>query len=225
MKAIELKGITVVLNHRTILKNTDMALEKGSLTYLMGSNGSGKTTLIKSILQLVPITKGSISIFNEPVSQKNISSRISYLAQYPKLDRDFPISVSELINLACSTQKHCPLSIEEHLQRFDALEIKDKKLEQLSGGQLQKVLIARALIGDKDILILDEPFNNLDHRSEERLIQILKEMHNEQGKTILIVTHDQSIVNKDNDCLMLAHGHLHAGKAEKVLAEHKLEII
>lgn len=202
-----------------------MTLEKGSLTYLFGSNGSGKTTLIKSIIKLIPTTKGIVRIFNEPASQKNIASHISYLAQYPKLDKNFPISVSELINLACSTQHHCPISIEEHLQRFDALEIKDKKLEQLSGGQLQKVLIARALIGDKDILILDEPFNNLDHRSEERLIKIIKEMHKNQGKTILIVTHDQSIVNKNSNCLMLAHGHLHAGKAEQVLAEHKLEII
>ncbi len=224
-KALEVNNLKIGINGKAIIKHADLILESGSLTYFFGSNGSGKTTLVKAILGLFPFTQGSVLINGKPNTQENIAQNISYLPQNPVIDRDFPITVGEMIDLACSSHKHCPITIDEHLKAFNADTIKNKKLNELSGGQLQKALIARALIGDKPILILDEPFNHLDHTSEALLVELLKDLHEKEKRTILIITHDRSIVNENSDCVLLMHSHLHSGKAEEIINKHKLEII
>jgi ABC-type Mn2+/Zn2+ transport system ATPase subunit len=223
--AIEVKDLRIDINGQALIKHANLSLQRGSLTYFFGSNGTGKTTFVKAILGLFPITQGSVMINGQPNTQRNIAQNIAYLPQNPNIDRDFPITVKEMIDLACSSHNNCPIKVDDHLEIFNAQTIKNKKLNELSGGQLQKALIARALIGDKPILILDEPFNHLDHNSEAALVELLKKIHDQGQRTILIITHDQSIVNENSDCILLMHSLLHTGKAKDIIDQHKLEII
>jgi len=225
INAIEVKDLKIEINDRAIIKHADLTLAPGSLTYFFGSNGSGKTTLVKAILGLFPFTQGSVLINGKSNTQETIAKNVSYLPQNPNIDRDFPITVGEMIDLACSSHRHCPLSVNDHLATFNSTAIKNKKLNELSGGQLQKALIIRTLIGDKPILILDEPFNHLDHNSEAQLVELLKNIHEQENRTILIITHDRSIVNDNSECILLMHSHLHSGKAEEIINKHKLEVI
>lgn len=225
INAIEVKNLRIEVNGKAIINHADLSLTQGSLNYFFGSNGSGKTTFVKAILGLFPFTAGSVLINGKPNHQATIAQYISYLPQNPNIDRDFPITVGEMIDLACSSHKYCPLSVDAHLALFNSASIKNKKLNELSGGQLQKALIVRTLIGNKPILILDEPFNHLDHKSEAQLVELLKNIHEQEKRTILIITHDQSIVNNNSDCILLMHSHLHSGKADEIINKHKLEII
>lgn len=224
-KAIEVKNLKIEINGKAIIKHADLSLEQGSLSYFFGSNGSGKTTLVKAVLGLFPFTQGSVQINGQPNTQEIIAKYIGYLPQNPSIDRDFPITVREMIDLACSSHQNCPLNVDEHLAMFNSTNIKNKKLNELSGGQLQKALIIRTLIGNKPILILDEPFNHLDHASEAQLVELLKKTHEQEKRTILIITHDQSIVNDNSDCILLMHSQLHSGKADEIINKHKLEVI
>lgn len=223
-KAIEVNNLSYKINDSYILRDISFTIDKGSINYLFGHNGSGKTTLIKLILGLLNKLKGDIKVFGYSNTQENIAKNISYLSQYPNIDRDFPISVRELIELTCKTQGNCPYKAHEHLNEFNSLDTIDKKIGQLSGGQLQKALISRALIGKKPILILDEPFNNLDERSEIQLVKLIKQLNHEQGTTIIIITHDESIVEQNSDGLLLMHGSIYQGKSEDILKDHDLKI-
>jgi zinc transport system ATP-binding protein len=223
--ALEVNNLNIQIQGKPIIKDANFRLNSGSFTYLLGNNGTGKTTLLKTIIGLIKEYSGDILIYNEKNTQQNVALNISYLGQYTNIDRSFPITVGEMIELACSTESNCSLNVSSHLKAFSALDIINKKISDLSGGQLQKALIARALIGNKPILLLDEPFNNLDHNSEGNLIHILQELYHEHGKTILLVTHDISIVNRKGDGLLLAHERLHSGIVEDVLNLHHLETI
>lgn len=225
INAITLKNLTIKNGNNTLINNGNINILKGSINYLIGTNGSGKTTLLKTILGIENNT-GIIKIFDEKNSQSNVAKYINYLPQYSNIDKTFPITVYEMIKISCTKGNKCPLSVIGHLKEFNAEKLINKKIKELSGGEFQKAMIARALIGDKPILILDEPLNNLDHKSEQNLINLLRKLNKEKGKTILITTHDLSIIDEENSyCISLSHGEILYGKSKEILLKHKLEKI
>lgn len=225
--AIQIQNLTIFQSGKIpLIQDINLEIPEGEITYVLGGNGLGKSTLIKTIIGLQKNYTGKIKIFGEENTQKVVSKNISYLAQTSVISREFPITVEEIINLACDKGKECPYDVSGHLKTFNAEKLIYKKIGELSGGEFQKVLIARCLIGDKPILILDEPFNNLDHQSEIDLIALLRNLSKEKNKTIILVTHDLGIIDENaENCVLLLHGKTYMGKGKDVINKHKLERI
>ena len=217
--AIKVENLFVDYGKYPVLEDVNFKIEQGEMVYIFGANGSGKSTLIKSILGINSPSKGSIEIFGKKNTPNNVSKYCGYVPQYSSIDRSFPISVREIIDLECSVgNTMCSQSPQSHLSVFGAEHLLDKKLDALSGGEFQKVMIARALTSDPEILIMDEPINNLDDGSQKELIKFIEELNEKFKKTILIISHDFNIIRHDsnNKILYVSQGHVRE-ESEKTL--------
>lgn len=227
--ALEISRLSVYFGEDCALENIDLVVSEKEFLGIIGPNGGGKTTLLKAILGLVEPRSGTVKIFGQsgPAARR----QIGYVPQFSKFDRRFPISVAEVVLMgriagrrpwcvrysATDRQK-----VDELLGLLDIFELKSRQIGQLSGGQLQRVLIARALAVEPRILVLDEPTASVDSASKTRIYELLKALNREM--TILIVTHDLSAVSSNIDriaCLnqqLYYHGctELEAGLVEKV---------
>ena len=191
MSLIELDNVTLGYDKHIVLKNIDLKIEEGDFICVVGPNGSGKSTLIKGILGLLKPLKGKIK-YNG--LKQNF---IGYMPQETKVDANFPASVSEIvlsgtlnsIGLKPFYSKEAKEKVLKTLKLLNIENIKNKSFADLSGGQRQKVLLARSLCATSKLLILDEPSNNLDTKSKEKLYETIKNL-NEEGITIIMITHD-----------------------------------
>lgn len=196
--ALHIEGLTVRYGQTTALSNVCMDVEEGAFLGIIGPNGGGKTTLIKAILGLVPRESGTIEVFGK---EKGTGSAMGYVPQFSAVDRGFPISVDEVVMTAFLkgplhpffrySQEHRKKA-EENLKRVGILELKDRQISQLSGGEFQRMLIARALATDPKILLLDEPTASVDPSSRQQIFELLSELN--KSVTILLVTHDMMAV-------------------------------
>lgn len=201
MYSIEIKDLDVNYGNINVLKNLSVNIKHNEFVGIIGPNGGGKTTLLKAILGLVKPVKGSVSI--------NKDSLIGYVPQYSQFDRTFPIEVIDVILMGKLPKKikwFSTISNEDKKQAESIMkdlgiyELKNRQIGKLSGGQLQKVLIARALVADPQIFILDEPTSNIDTNSKKDIFRILKKLNN--NKTILIVSHDLEELAKYIDSII-----------------------
>jgi len=192
---IELKNISAGYNNALVLKDINLAIKEGEQLFVLGGNGSGKTTLVKTILGLVKQDKGEVLIYGERRTQEAVASNFGYVPQSTSGIRTFPISVSEVIKIECSMADNCPVGVIEHLEKFNAEHLMDRKLSDLSGGEFQRVLLARAFVTQPQVLVLDEPTNNLDVESIHRLHEIIVDYKN-SGHTIITISHDDDVVEE-----------------------------
>ena len=198
---IEIKNLSAGYEHRTVLHDVNLTVYERDFLGIIGPNGGGKTTLIKCILGLLKPTGGEI-IFHAPASTvqagQSSDTRLSlgYLPQYNTIDRKFPISVEEVILSGLSIQKSLtsrftPQQREKGKQiivRMGLEGLEHRAIGQLSGGQLQRALLGRAIISDPSALILDEPSTYIDKRFEARLYELLAEINKDCA--IILVSHD-----------------------------------
>lgn len=192
---IELDGISVILNGVSILSDVTARIERGSVTAIIGPNGGGKTTLLHVILGLVPC-RGSIRF---PAFGRR--PRFGYVPQRIELDRGSPITVRDFL---VSGFERRPLwlwrrlteseSAREALSQTGVAHLLERCLGRLSGGELQRVLLAQALLGDPEILLLDEPSSAVDAAGLELFCELLERTHQKRNLTTLLVSHDLSIV-------------------------------
>lgn len=199
---IEIKNLSAGYDGRTVLHDVNLNIYERDFLGIIGPNGGGKTTLIKCILGLLKPTGGEIIFhigqnnnhFQIPTSSSEIS--LGYLPQYNSIDRKFPISVEEVILSGLSIQKSLtsrftPEQKEKGKQivsRMGLEGLEHRAIGQLSGGQLQRALLGRAIISDPSALILDEPSTYIDKRFEARLYELLAEINKECA--IILVSHD-----------------------------------
>lgn len=216
--AISINNLKVIRGGHTIVSDVTVNIAKASFTYIVGANGSGKTTLIQAILGLIPLDSGKVKLFGEPRTLATTAKYIGYVPQYNTIDRSFPITAREVIELACIQGTHCPTSPKGHLELFEAGHLVNKPIKSLSGGEFQKVLIARAMVNDPEILILDEPVNNLDQKSQRALITKLHELSENEAKTVLLITHDHHLIDQEDDAVLLVSDRtVSAGIGKKML--------
>ena len=192
MKLLELKNLSLGYDNHIILKNLNIDIEENDFICIVGPNGSGKSTLIKGILGLINIKKGKI-IFN------NLKQNyIGYMPQETKVDQNFPASVFEIVlsgtlnQLGMKpfyTKKEKEIAT-NNLKKLGIYNLKNKYFCDLSGGQRQKVLLARSLCSTTKLLILDEPSNNLDSKSKKELYKAIIDLNKNHNITILMITHD-----------------------------------
>ncbi|SHK09059.1 metal ABC transporter ATP-binding protein [Paramaledivibacter caminithermalis] len=189
MYDVEIKDLSVYYGSVCALQNIDLKIKSKEFLGIIGPNGGGKSTLLKVLLRLIKPTTGSISIRG--------SGPIGYVPQFAFFDRSFPINVLDVILMGKLPKKikwfrrYSAKDInhaEKIMEELGILEFKNRQIKQLSGGQLQKVLIARALITDPKILLLDEPTSSLDSKTKKEIYEMINRLRRE--KTILIVTHE-----------------------------------
>lgn len=204
----EIKNLTVAYQGDLILDHLSINFPLGKLTGIIGPNGAGKSTMIKGALGLIKSQSGQTFCNGIPLNK--VKNKIAYVEQRAVLDLSFPISVLEVIltgsypklgmfSTPSVREKKATL---EALNKVDLVPLKDHQIGQLSGGQLQRVFIARAIVQDADVVILDEPFVGIDMVSEQKIMAILKEWCR-MGKTVIVVHHDLNKVSEYFDELVM----------------------
>lgn len=221
---ITTKALTQRFNGKAIYENLNVTIKENCFTVLLGKNGSGKSTLLKTILTLLKQSEGEIFIdekLNTDYKRKESSELISYLAQ--KSDVFAPLSVKEVVVLS-SYKKNCG-NLQETLRLFELEEIQNRNFLTLSGGEMQKVLIARTIYQGTPIILLDEILNNLDSEYQEKLFKTLKQLQKERKLTIFAVMHDLLFTQYiAEEVILLREGKILAsGEAKVVLTKANLE--
>ena len=192
MSLIDIKNLTLGYDKHIVLKNINFSIEENDFICVVGPNGSGKSTLIKGILGLIKPIKGKV-VYNN--LKQNF---IGYMPQETKVDSNFPASVMEIVlsgtlnslGLKSFYKKESKEEALSNLKLLGIEKLKDRSFCDLSGGQRQKVLLARSLCATSKLLILDEPSNNLDSKSKRELYETIIDLNKNHGITIIMITHD-----------------------------------
>jgi zinc transport system ATP-binding protein len=183
MPLIEAKNISLIIDKKTILSNVSLEIKKRDFITVIGPNGAGKSMLLKVLMGFFRLTSGEV------VSQKNL--RIGYVPQKLDLNGSMPISVRKFLKLKNTVDDD---KITQIAQEITILDILDEQIHLLSGGQLQRVLLARALLNNPEILILDEPAQNLDISGQMAFYKLLDNVYKKREIAILMVSHDLHLV-------------------------------
>ena len=211
-----------------VLKNCNATIEGPTITGIIGPNGAGKSTLLKAILGLIQ-SSGEILIDGEPT--KKVLQKIAYVEQKSQIDFTFPITIRECVALGRTVKKK-PLQrlTKEDWEKVDAAieevgltDLASRQIGALSGGQFQRVLLARCMVQEAQYIFLDEPFVGIDMLSEKVIMTIIRKWK-EEGKTILMVNHDLSKVKEYFDQVILVkHAIVASGKTEDVFIKKYLD--
>ena len=189
-------------NSSEVLTDMSFNLYAGDYLGLVGPNGSGKTTLIKILLGFYKPAQGAVRLFGHDPAEFKEWYKIGYLPQrIVSFNPHFPATAREIVALGLLSRKNLPstpdcLTVEKAMELMDIINIKNKLIGELSGGQLQRVLVAKAMMSMPELLILDEPTAALDPETRERFFTLLKRLNEEKGVTIIIITHDVGTIGK-----------------------------
>lgn len=230
--AISVKNLSIRYNNGHLaLHNVSFYLEKGTICALIGVNGGGKSTLFKSLMGLVKPLTGSIKLGQLPISRALKQNLVSYVQQSEEVDWQFPVSVYDVVmmgrygymNFLRRPSKTDKQKVEKAMQRVDVLHLKDRQIGELSGGQKKRVFLARALAQESKIILLDEPFTGVDVKTENAIVELLKQLKNE-GHLILVSTHNlASVPSFCDQVLMINRTLLASGKTEETFNNQNLE--
>jgi ABC-type Mn2+/Zn2+ transport system ATPase subunit len=199
--AIEIRDARVRLGDTDVLRGVTMMVPRGRMVALIGPNGSGKTTLLRCLLGLQRLDSGEVRILGEPVGPK-VLSRVGYVPQRLQLEPSFTISVREFLSLRRRDtrgwfwQSHRRIDSMLHgtLGELGVESILDRPLAGLSGGQLQRVLIAYSLLAEPELLLLDEPTAGVDTPGDQSFYELISSIHARLGLTVVLVSHDLAMV-------------------------------
>ena len=221
---IKINDLSVAYQKNLALSHITTTIDSGDLVAIVGPNGAGKSTLLKSIMQQMTVESGSVELGHLSLSN------IAYLPQSNQIDRKFPITVTEFVSAGawqrCSfwrifSRKEQHL-LQQALAKVDLENMAERQISQLSGGQFQRMLFARMLLQDADILLLDEPFGGIDAQTTELLMRVIQACQ-QQGKTVIAVIHDLALVQRYfPSTLLVATTLIAAGKTKDVLTQSHL---
>ncbi len=220
---VTLDGLTLRYRQRPALQHISGHFAPGSLTAVVGPNGSGKSSLLKSMVGLLPPAQGRLTVAVE-------RRRIAYLPQLSEIDRGFPMSVHDCVVLGCwprlgawgGVDAAQAAQVATALQAVGLDGFGPRPLSALSSGQLQRVLFARLLVQDAELILLDEPFNAMDSKTTASLLTLVRQWHG-QRRTVVAVLHDDAQVQQHfPQTLLLARTLVAWGPTAQVLTPHNL---
>lgn len=193
---------------RDLLIDADLILEAGKIVTLIGPNGAGKTTLVRTILGLMKPDRGSL--------HRRPGLRIGYMPQKIHIDPSLPLSVKRFLTLGGTPR----LALSEVLALTGIAHLHNARLQSLSGGETQRVLLARALLRDPDLLVLDEPVQGVDVRGQAALYELINTIRLRQGCGVLLVSHDLHLVMANTDTVVCLNQHVCChGRPEEVTTD------
>ncbi len=188
-EVIRAENIRAGYDGRAVLRGMSFTVYDGDVVAVLGPNGSGKTTLLRALLGIIPLREGKVMLFGkERLGESEWESSVSYIPQRVELDRTFPITVQEMLALS----KRGP-EADRYIGMLELRGLLNKKVGDLSGGQMQRVLLAYALIKGPGLLIMDEPTSWVDARGASCILCIIDELKS-RGIAVLIVSHDYSMI-------------------------------
>ncbi|MFC4023751.1 metal ABC transporter ATP-binding protein [Oceanobacillus longus] len=222
---VSMKKISYSYENKKVLDNINFEVPQGSFMGLVGPNGGGKTTLIKLILGLMKPHEGSVYIFNDPKDHRKDKNKIGFVSQKANtFNKGFPATVFEVVSSGLTAKigyfkflnKTHKAKILEAIDQVGMLEYAYENIGNLSGGQQQRIFIARALVNDPELIILDEPTVGVDYENVKRFYELLHQLHKEQNKTLLLVTHDTGTMTEYATDIVCLNKTLHFhGKPEE----------
>ena len=225
---LEVCNLNVNYRQTLAIDSVSFKLQPGVVMGLFGSNGAGKSTLVKAILGLVPISEGTAKWMGKPVVKQ--LNKVAYVPQRSQIDWDYPITVERVVMMGrVSTtgwfrqyDRNSRNLVRNALQRVGMWQYRQRQIRELSGGQQQRVFIARAIAQEADLLLFDEPFNNIDRQTEAIIFDIFAELKAQQ-KTLIVISHDFSETINNYDRLLLLNKRLVAcGTKEEVLTNENI---
>jgi zinc transport system ATP-binding protein len=194
---LELSKIDLLIGKRHILHQVDLQLAAEEILTIIGPNGAGKTTLVRIALGLLQPTSGQV--------KRRSNIRIGYMPQRLHLDPTFPISVKRFLSMAGKQKSD---TIESVLQEVGAPHVLESTMQGLSGGELQRVLLARVLMRDPDLLVLDEPVQGVDVHGQMELYQLITRIRNQHQCAVMMVSHDLHLVMAATDRVICLNQHI-----------------
>ena len=214
---LSIDDLTVAYHRKPVLWDVEFDIPPGKLVGVVGPNGAGKSTLLKAVMNLVPVASGRVRVFGAPYRQNR--HRVGYVPQRESVDWDFPVDALDVVTMGLYRQIGWCLPVRkkhreaarEALDRVGIAELADRQISQLSGGQQQRAFLARALVQDADLYLMDEPFAAVDAATETAIVEILRQMRS-QGKSAVVIHHDLQTVPDYFDYVVLlnmrvvAHG-------------------
>lgn len=197
MSLIETHALSVRYGEAEVLRKVDLSVERGEIVTVVGPNGCGKSTLLRALLGVVTPSGGRVVL--------RPGLRIGYVPQRLAVDAALPMRVRRFMSLP---ERRGTKEVDEALDRVGAAGVADKQLGALSGGQLQRVLLARALLVRPEILILDEPTQGLDQPGVAGFYKMIEELRRDLGCAVLLVSHDLHVVMSASDRVICLNGHV-----------------
>lgn len=221
---IRIEGLSYQVGAKTILENICLTIEKGEFVSLIGPNGAGKSTLMKIILGILKATKGTVTIDGVDHCRWVKKNNFGYVAQKESFDLSFPATVADLVKLGLMKGHLFPprgasQRMDEALEYVDLKGYQNRFIGELSGGEFQRVLLARAIASNAQYFFLDEPEANVDKKGISLLYTILSRLKSE-GKTIVNISHDLQTAFKASDTIACLNRTLHShNKPELIHAD------
>ena len=189
--------LSVMLEGHPVLTDVSLSVQPGEIVTILGPNGSGKSTLLRALLGIVPASAGGVT--------RKPGMVVGYVPQRLAIDRTLPMTVRRFLSLP---KRVGDAEAAAALQRVGVPEVAGRQMADLSGGQFQRVLLARALLARPDILILDEPTQGLDQPGEAAFYRLIEEVRREMGVAVLMVSHDLHVVMAASDRVICLNGHI-----------------
>lgn len=238
MQEFKVEGLSYQPNKYTkeILKQISESFEQGQFYGILGPNGSGKTTFIRHLLGLLKTQNGKIHLEEKGLEQynkKELAKKVSFVPQNTYLEADFSVYDIVAMGRTPYQKRFDNLSkeekglIEEAMTLTNTIQFQNKRFNQLSGGEAQRVLVARAIVQDTPWMILDEPISHLDIKHQVELMETLKRLNVEKHKTIIAILHDLNLTSAYcNQVVLMKDGEVYAsGETEEVLSRENLRAV
>ncbi|MFM7084731.1 MAG: ATP-binding cassette domain-containing protein [Hyphomicrobium sp.] len=203
------RKIKLVIQDRIILEEIDLDIHEGEIVTLIGPNGSGKTSLVRVLLGIQNLTSGVI--------HRRQALKVGYVPQHFQIDRSLPLSVERFL---CLGRKYDPKNIHHILNEVGAHRCLNQQMIHLSGGEIQRVLLARALISQPELLVLDEPARGLDYTGEAEFYALIENLRSLRKLGILLVSHDLHIVMGSSDHVLCLNRHICCSGKPDAVSQH-----
>lgn len=197
MSLIRLDDLSVSYGAKTVLSGVSLSIEPGEIVTIVGPNGSGKTSLLRALIGAVKPSKGSVT--------RTEGVRLGYVPQKLHIDETLPMTVARFLKLPGGVKA---AAIDKALTQAGVPDLSASQLSRLSGGQFQRVLLARALIGLPDLLLLDEATQGLDQRGSASFYQQIERVRQETGCAVLMISHELHVVMSASDRVICLNGHV-----------------
>lgn len=197
MSLIETQNLSIEQSGTTVLSHVNFSIDRGEIVTIVGPNGSGKTSFLKALIGALPAAKGSVT--------RSPALRIGYVPQKLHIDRTLPVTVARFLSMP---RRHPAPEMRNALSEAGVSELETRQMTDLSGGQFQRVLLARATLDKPDILILDEATQGLDQPGSAAFYRQIEQVRNDLGCAVLMVSHELHVVMSASDRVICLNGHV-----------------